>query len=732
MDIMRSKFLLVERIFFERDDKIVILLEEPVTILPEISTFKISPNVKMISIKREGQRRIAISCQSIDIKNNYRITLPGKRRYVILPDKILDNCYTDNHMGHVVFEDKSQFRFFAPRALEVNLKLYNHPSENPFKQIPMIFDSESGCWELETNQVAGNTLYTYEVSRRSTSKENYNRIITDEFSDPWSFAVAKKNSWPNKAFSLALQNFDEEDISTDHVILPKSDLVIYEAHVKDSTILDNSIKCEDKGTYKGMSSNHKNGFIHHLKDLGINCVELLPIQDYCYHEPPYGKRTEKYKNSWNPTSVNHWGYMTAHYFAPETRYSNSSNNEWIGSDGSQLNDAREMIREFHEAGIVVILDVVYNHVSQYSNCALRELDPYYFLRHDKFGDPTTESGCGNDFATERPMNRRLIIESLIHWVKYYGVDGFRFDLAGLIDEETLVQVSQSLRDVHPEIHLIAEPWGGLYDKSRYSKLDWSSWNDLFRDSVKGNQPHYRNGFIAGSQHQNMTQHISGNLKSLGGPYEKSSQSVNYLACHDGYTLNDFIRQQNLSFLGPKMSAIEQIEATSCNQYKLGLFILYTSLGSPMISQGDEFGRNKLIKQDENGNPIYDHDSYNKDNKINWIDWSELKDAKTDSIRNLIKQLIHYRKDHPVFKYAVTENIIEITSDNKSAYGYHLTITNDSVVILLNSDQQHSATFNLPDGKWKMAVSSHDNILLDTSSSKLLTIPEICGVLLTIE
>jgi pullulanase len=729
MNIPENALPMIRRIFFESDSKIIVLLEEPSISFPDISSIEVLPKLEIASIRREGQKRFALFCDRIDIRNNYRISFPGNRRYVILPDRVLDSFYTDKDMGHTFYSDKSLFRFFAPRAIDVKLALYKTPESLPFKEVSMNLDSTNGCWEFEIDAISENTLYTYRVTRRSTLKQNFNKIITGEFPDPWSCTIVKNNSWPNRSLSLVEPERKKSNTPITHKIIPTSEMLIYEAHVKDSTILDTSLEIEDRGKYSGLTASNKNGFIHHLNRMGINTLELLPIQDYCYYEPPYGKKVGDFNNTWNETSLNHWGYMTAHFFAPDARYSNSSNNGWIGTDGSQVDDVRCMISRFHKAGIAVILDVVYNHVSQYSNCALRELDPYYFLRNDKYGDPTTLSGCGNDFATERPMNRRLIIESLVHWVEYYGVDGFRFDLAGLIDDKTLELLTERLRSVYPEIHLIAEPWGGLYDKSRYSKLDWSSWNDIFRDSIKGSQPHYGNGYIAGSSHHNLNQHLGGNIKSLGGPYVYQDESINYLASHDGYSYGDFIREQNSSSFAIDSARKRDNHSIDMKQHKLGLFILYISRGIPMISQGDEFDRSKLLRLKNNDIPVYDEDSYNKDDETNWIDWAMLDTDKSDKLIKFIRNLILLRKSHPSLRFSQPENISELSCGNECAFGYQIETENDSLVILMNSSPDKEATLSLPDGKWSISLSTIDFSQNKKSLSDNLTIPEISGYIL---
>jgi pullulanase/glycogen debranching enzyme len=193
------------------------------------------------------------------------------------------------------------------------------------------------------------------------------------------------------------------------------------------------------------------------------------------------------------------------------------------------------------------MDVVYNHLSEYELGNLKEIDRDYYFRLDKRGNYIAESGCGNDLKTERPMMRRLIVESILYWMKEYHVDGFRFDLGKLIDWETIEEITHEAKKINPNVIFVCEPWGGGYDPTGFSLRGWGSWNDQIRNGVKGENPVNGLGWIFGKWYDNnsserIKSYVNGTLvRDSLGLFQKKEHSVNYLSSHDGYTLGDFIR-----------------------------------------------------------------------------------------------------------------------------------------------------------------------------------------------
>jgi len=240
--------------------------------------------------------------------------------------------------------------------------------------------------------------------------------------DPYAKAVASYNTYftPRRAIVVEDNNYKWDG---DHWIKRDwRDLIIYEMHIRDMTA-DPSSGSSKSGTYEGLIQHGIKGGIDYIKSLGVNTVELLPAQEFANIELPFEDSLKGRFNNWNPYERNHWGYMTAAFFAPESYYCDSKLdwNKWDGTSGKQVNEFKDMVKAFHKEGIAVIMDVVYNHLSEYELGNLKEIDKDYYFRLDKRGNYISESGCGNDLKTERPMVRRMIVESILYWMKEYHV-----------------------------------------------------------------------------------------------------------------------------------------------------------------------------------------------------------------------------------------------------------------------------------------------------------------------
>jgi len=499
------------------------------------------------------------------------------------------------------------------------------------------------------------------------------------------------------------------------------DLIIYEMHIRDMTEHPSS-GVTQRGTYKGLIEKGNAGGISYLKDLGINAIELLPAQEFANIEIPYKDSLRGKFNTWNPYERNHWGYMTAAYFAPEAYYSENVRkiefNRWSGKDARSVNDFKDMVKEFHKEGMAVIMDVVYNHISEYELGNFKEIDKKYYFRLDENGNYIAESYCGNDFKTERPMARRLIIESVLHWMIEYHIDGFRFDLGKLIDWETIEEIINEARKINPDVIFVCEPWGGGYDPAGFSERGWGAWNDQIRNGIKGENPFDGHGWIFGKWYGNndpgrIKSYVNGTLtKDKHGLFQSAEHSVNYLEAHDGYTLGDFIRlglgdiveEQIITDVNKNVELTE----TQLKLNKLGALFLFTSRGITMISEGQEFARSKVIAKDSDildpHQGIIDHNSYDKDNETNYINYEHAK--INENLLNYYKGLIKLRKKYGAFRRAAYNQVQFFdVKDNPFALGYSLEYKNDSFIVLFNANTNVSEIFILPEGKWDVLVNS---------------------------
>lgn len=609
-----------------------------------------------------------------------------------------------------------QFRLYCPKAERIELVLFEsyHQSKGENYLMEKLDD---GYWHLKLPGRHAGKYYAYRVKH----PKGVPGLMQPPslLADPWARQVMATNHYLQQARSRISEE-DTFDWQGDSFVIPEDqrDLVIYEAHLKDLTIHP-SAGASSPGTYTGMIEKDITGGIEHLKRLGVNAVEFLPLQKFAGFEPPFEKATpEGFFNTWNPYCRNYWGYMTSYFFAPETMYSSSGSHKAGAVSGNAELAARElklMVRELHKAGISVIMDVVYNHVSNYDLNPLKYLDKSEFFRLEENGDFKSESGCGNDLRTESPHIRKLIVSSITYWMQEYHIDGFRFDLANLIDRETITEIQKEAKKINPNVLLIAEPWGGGYDPTGFSVHGWSSWNDQIRNGVKGYDPVYSPGFIFGRWHHESTReslenYIRGTLlHENNGRFHHQEHAVNYLECHDGYTLGDFIRialdHAKRDSIFPDKSQLIPLSDKEMKCSRLAALFLLVSQGIPMLHAGQEWGRSKWIAPNNEQDPDIlklDHNSYEKDNETNYLDFSEI-DANRD-LFEFYRDLILFRRKSPLMRYAGPDDIafhpfedalhltFEITGSHPS--GQHLLIS-------LNGNPDVSHTVTLPDGSWEM-------------------------------
>lgn len=673
----------------------------------------------------KGETKLYISDKN---KKEDLLTLEESKK---LLDIDLNKVYSTKRLGSFVENGKTTFRLFAPSAKHVTLVTFKQPEETEGQEYQMKADID-GVWETTINRELFGIFYGYKVSG-----ENKNEKTNTICLDPYAKAVASFTSYlsPRRSIVVKDDNYDWEGDTW--IQRDWRDLIIYEMHIRDITAHPSS-GAKHPGTYKGLTEKKINGGIDYIRSLGVNTVELLPSQEFAAIEIPYKKNYNGLYNTWNPYERNHWGYMTAAFFAPEAYYSenwdNLKLNTWMGKEAKQIKDFKDMVKAFHNDGIAVIMDVVYNHISEYESGNLKEIDSSYYFRFDEKGKYKSESGCGNDFKTERLMARRMIIESILYWMKEYHIDGFRFDLGKLIDWETIEEVIREARKINPNVVFVCEPWGGGYDPAGFSLRGWGSWNDQIRNGVKGENPYDGLGWIFGKWYGNnninrVKSYVNGTLvRDHFGLFQKKEHSVNYLESHDGYTLGDFIRIGSGELNPNKIirDVNEEVKLTE-NQLKLNklaALFLFTSQGITMISEGQEFARSKVVPYEIDVKDTLrgkiDHNSYNKDNETNYINYKHAEINK--NLLNYYKGLIELRKEYKAFRKAKYEDIsfIEIPG-SQFALGFKVSYDNDEFLVLLNADNHADAEFTLPDGKWEVFVNPEaaGSKAIDSVSKKVI-------------
>lgn len=637
---------------------------------------------------------------------------------IISKEKSLDTYYSSKDLGVICESEKTIFRLFAPRAVLVELYLFNQPEEKEFATYQLNKDKD-GVWEIEINQNLKGKYYAYKVFH--SKKEIEDKKAKPFIVDPYAKAITTFTDYMNPRRGIIIQKEEYDWEGTDWVQIDWRDLIIYEMHVRDMTIHQSS-GAKNRGQYIGLTEKGIRGGLDYIKSLGVNAVELLPCQEYGVMEIPYKKEFAGRFNTWNPYERNHWGYMTAGFFAPAAYYAEDMiefrRGVWIGKSGNQIKQFKDMVKAFHKEGIAVIMDVVYNHFSEYELGGLKEIDHEYYFRLDDNGNFKSESGCGNDLKTERPMVRRLIIESLIYWMKEYKIDGFRFDLGKLIDWETVETITLELKKINPNVIIVCEPWGGGYDPAGFSLRGWGSWNDQIRNGIKGENPFNGLGWIFGNWYwgndfDRICGYVRGTLnRDKGGLFQQAEHSVNYLESHDGYTLGDFIRIGSREIDPQKKfnNSDEIIKLTSLQTqlHKLAAAFLFISKGIIMIHAGQEFARSKVIPLKNSFDPEaghIDHNSYNKDDETNYINY-EHANINSDLL-DYYKGLIKLRKTFEAFRRAEYDSYkFTKFSTNDFAIKIEIKYKNEYFIALFNSHPNLTATFSLPAGLFDILVDNN--------------------------
>lgn len=628
-------------------------------------------------------------------------------------DKELDRYYSDKKLGAFTESGKTIYRLFAPQAEKVVLCTFEKPEQKNPREFAMTRDND-GVWEVAVEGEQYGLYYGFKVYNPGLWDQADTTIVLD----PYAKAVTTFNTYMSPRRGIVMKEGDFDWEGDTWIQRDWRDLIIYEMHVRDMTAHPTS-GAEKKGTYTGLVEKGKRGGIDYIKSLGVNTVELLPAMEFANIELPYNEQFFGRKNTWNPYERNHWGYMTAAFFAPEAYYSEDWKqltwNVWEGKKGKQVNDFKQMVKAFHKEGIAVVMDVVYNHISEYEFGNFKEIDKEYYFRLDENGNFIAESYCGNDFKTERPMSRRLIVESILYWMKEYHVDGFRFDLGKLLDWETIELVIREAKKINPNVIIVCEPWGGGYDPQGFSLRGWGAWNDQIRNGIKGENPLNGNGWIFGKWYGNNTpdrikSYVNGTLtRDKHGLFMRKEHSVNYLESHDGYTLSDFIRiatgEAPHDKSVDKPDDVRKLSLPQSRLNKLAAMFLMTSQGISMIHSGQEYARSKIIpvtitEQDKHKGMI-DHNTYDKDNETNYLNYDHADLNK--SLLDYYKGLIAIRSTFPAFRRAEYEDVVfmPVPSDNLFALGYTVSYGGDQFVVLFNANQKKKQEFKLPKGNWEV-------------------------------
>lgn len=600
--------------------------------------------------------------------------------------------YPYGDLGVKYTPERSTFKLWSPAAQAARLKLYATDVPGVAAESTVDLEEVNGAWTATVDEDLDGTYYTFQIKRDG-------RWLA-EATDPYAIA-AGTNGLRGQVINLLDTDPDGWEADRRPDFDTPTDAVIYELHVRDLSI-DPQSGIEHKGKFLGLTERGTTTpggdttGLDHLVEMGVTHVHLLPSFDYLSVDE--ARPDEAQYN---------WGYDPQNYNVPEGSYTTDPTN-----GKTRAREFKQMVQALHRAGIRVVMDVVYNHTGRTENSNFQLLVPDYFYRFDEDGTFSNASGCGNEIASERPMVRKYIRESLEHWVDEYHVDGFRFDLMGIHDIATMNEVSESLHSIDPSILLYGEGWAAgsspLPDSLRALKVNTpeldaiAAFSDDVRDALKGSVfNHEERGFVSGAHNRaesvrfgivGATRHPQIAYDSVN--YSKApwapqpGQCVNYVSCHDNHTLWDRLTISNSN----------DSHGTRQKMQRLALATVLTSQGIPFLHAGTEMLRSK------GGN----ENSYNSPDAVNAIRWEE-KGRHAETVA-YVRDLIALRKAHPAFRLGSTDLIAKHLRFEPQTDGqliaYRLQDApgdqwSDIYVVLNGADRRREVS--LPEGEWRQVA-----------------------------
>lgn len=599
-------------------------------------------------------------------------------------------CYEGNDLGAVWREGGVSFRLWAPTATAAETALYTQGTEGRCLGTWPMEKGEGGTWRLDLEGDYAGVYYTYLVEAEGES---------NEVADPYAAALGLNGErgmildWE----STRPETFYEEvTLEAGIADVP----IVYEMSIRDFS-KDSETDFTHPGTYPGaVEAGVRNAFgdqagLDYLEELGITYVHLLPTQD----SPEVDERNVE--ESYN------WGYMTSHFFVPEGGYSTCPQ-----EGETRVREFQEMVAAFHRRGIGVVMDVVYNHTAAVSD--FEDIVPGYFYRKREDGSFSNGSGCGNELASERKMVRKLIVDSVCHWIENYHVDGFRFDLMGLLDLDTMNEIDRKARERNPSVLLYGEGWQGA--ESCYegeTGMSVNAWKmpgigvfsniyrragqkyvcGIFREAnadgrMRSILPDIRFGIVGAVAHPS--------TQEVGRWTLSPRRCVNYVSCHDGYTLWDGIR----------LSTPGETEERQKRRNRFAASLTLTGQGIPFFQAGEEFLRSKTSEGDLT---TASSNSYNAGDEINSLKW-ELVTQNRETV-DYYKGLIAFRKAHGGLRLESGEEVEErltfLEEIPDPALGYlvreRVSWWREDVICILHNPAPEELEAELPAGIWKVYV-----------------------------
>ena len=615
--------------------------------------------------------------------------------------------YSGSDLGLSFNDEGMTVKTWSPKADEVVLLIYDFDLDSePIEEFAMERE-ENGVWVKNVSADYKGKYYTLRAS--------IDNSIRDEVPGVYAKAVGRNGRRAQFVNPAEAQPQGwEGDKAPKYEDMQPNDFLVYEVHVRDFSISESS-GMENKGKFLAFTetgttnSKGKATGVDHLKDMGVTHVHLLPSFDFFTVD-----ETQLDEPQYN------WGYDPQNYNVPEGSYSTNP------ADGSvRIREFKAMVQSLHKAGIGVVMDVVYNHTSRTEGLSFEELVPGYYYRQWNDSTLSDASGCGNEVASDQPMMRKFMVESLKYWMEEYHVDGFRFDLMAIHDIKTMREIEEELRAINPNVLLYGEGWTAgdspLPSKDRALKASTyeipgiAAFSDEIRDGLKGHwSSHESKGFVSGNSglKESVKFGIVGGIDHPQIDYEKVNntdtawaaephQCMVYVSCHDNHTLYDKLKIAN-----PEASE-EEIR----QMHLLSNFVVLTSQGVPFLHAGVEFLRTK--------NGV--ENSYKSPDEINQINW----EAKTEfgSHVERYKELITLRREHSSFRLSSADEIrqrLKFIDTPDGIIAYEIAAPEDDewkrVVVAFNGTGE-MADFPFPSGEWDLVYPSY-NLKVDFLKGKI--------------
>ena len=605
--------------------------------------------------------------------------------------------YSGDDLELLVDASGTHFRLWSPKAQQVTLNLYDNGRNGaPYKKVDMTFDPANGTWTANEPEQLYGKFYTFSVKQDGK--------WLDETPGVWAKAVGVNGK---RAAIIDFSTTHPAGWAADKgpAVDNFTDVIVYEMHHRDFSV-DPSSGIANKGKFLALTESGTTSpqglatGIDHLKELGVTHVHILPSYDF-----------NSVDEANLPSNQYNWGYDPQNYNAPEGSYSTNPSDP-----ATRVKEMKEMVKALHDAGIGVIMDVVYNHTAENDGSNFELTAPGYYHRHWDDGRYSDASGCGNETASDRQQMRDYIVNSVKYWADEYHIDGFRFDLMAIHDTETMNEVAAELKKINPSIFVYGEGWTAgdspLAVDRRALKENVSAMTDIavfsddIRDAVKGhytaaedrgfatgkpgNEETVKIGIVAATAHPQVDYSKGNNSKF---PYAMSPEMiVNYVSCHDDLTLTDKLRKS----MPEESDSIRQAAA------KLAQTIVFTSQGTPFMFAGEEVFRDKKGV----------HNSYISPDSINAIDWN-LK-ARNIDLFNYYKGLTALRKAHPAFRMTTAEDIAKHLVFDKIDSAKQPNLISYTLKDHANGDAwkeikvvfngaDHAQEVNIPKGDWRIVA-----------------------------